>query len=176
MSASSLDLLRDLLDATGAFPQSIQTQSQSNAFPQQQQPFSFPSPQASDSAGVEKSPVARSPAQSIAPSPAPEADGPTHRCSQCKQSKPLEMFPSRLTTLQPFLVCKSHSWYWTPQKRELHWAPETESTIDVVCREVEAVVDGSKATGSWIVRGVSEDRVAMVDRITALHSWVATPV
>lgn len=116
---------------------------------------------------------------SNSPLPADEqaqAQGTTHRCSQCKQDRVLEEFPTRLTTLQPFLVCKSHLWYWTPAKRELHWAPEGISTMETVCSEVQEVVSGQRASASWIVKGIAEDRNAIVMRIAAVDGWVPLPV
>lgn len=176
MSATPLDLLREVLESESAQPQVTppQLQPQQRAPPQPPQPKStFAPPAKSRSKRVTK--------QSKAPSPAQEAQEPTlagssnatHRCSQCKQEKTLGHFPTRLTTLQPFLVCKSHLWYWTPEKKELHWAPESESSIDVVCDEVQLVLDGDKTSGSWIVSGTAEDRSAFVNRIAAVQGWVA---
>jgi hypothetical protein len=126
--------------------------------------------------------AASTPAPQVSPPPAPESPSSdeeqptTHRCSQCKQERGLDEFPTRLTTLQPFLVCKTHLWYWTPAKRELHWAPEGISTMETVCSEVQEVVSGERAAGSWIVRGVAEDRNAIVMRVAAVQGWVALPV
>ncbi|ORY73235.1 hypothetical protein BCR35DRAFT_307254 [Leucosporidium creatinivorum] len=120
--------------------------------------------------------VEASPAPLVVDSPPAEEQATTHRCSQCKQDRPLDEFPTRLTTLQPFLVCKSHAWYWTPAKRELHWAPEGISTMETVCREVGEVVSEQRTAGSWIVRGTAEDRNAIVTRVASVQNWVALPV
>lgn len=184
MSTSSLDQLRSLLETEGALPQVLppQLQQPQRVQPQpqvqQQQPYSS-RPAASGSGPiVVGSPSVTSPAQqSVAGgTPAPEADVATHRCSQCKQSKPLEAFPTRLATLQPFLVCKSHAWYWTEEKQQLHWAPERESSINVVCEDVRRIAEGQKKAGSWIVMGGAEDRAAIVKRIAAIKQWNAVPM
>lgn len=101
------------------------------------------------------------------------ATEPEQRCSQCKQFRPLSDFPTRLTTLKPFQVCKSHSWYWTEEKKELHWAPDELVTLDTICREVGEVRSGRVTVGSWLVRGAGLDVKAIVKRISDVGHWQA---
>lgn len=97
-----------------------------------------------------------------------------HRCSQCKLELPRSRFPLRLATLQPFVVCKTHEWYWTPERRELQWAPEQDSTIELVCREVRRLAQAGqdeKIAGTWMIKGGSDDRGAVVQRISNPDLW-----
>lgn len=164
------------LQQSSTLPQAFAAQLQETASPPVVYDFVPPLP---PRAAAPRSTASSSP---FFPPPAPDSPSSdeqqptTHRCSQCKQDRDLDEFPTRLTTLQPFLVCKSHLWYWTPAKRELHWAPEGISTMETVCSEVQEVVSGRRAAGSWIVRGVAEDRNAIVTRIAAVQGWVPLPV
>ncbi|SCV74080.1 BQ2448_6512 [Microbotryum intermedium] len=118
------------------------------------------------------------------------SDDASHRemslCSQCKQKRTLDHFPVRLTSLQPYLVCKSHEWYWTQEKRLTYWAPEYTITLEDVCGQLAAAMDNlvergarmedTVVTGSWLVDGGEDDRGALVKRITSAGGWDVKPV
>lgn len=92
-------------------------------------------------------------------------------CSQCKQVSPLNAFPTRIATLLPYLVCKTHQWYWTEDKRTTYWAPDVESTVEEVC---DGLADQPDA--GWIVPGGQEERERLVYKITQTGGWSSTQV
>lgn len=92
-------------------------------------------------------------------------------CSQCKRCVPLKDFPVRRTTLLPYLVCKTHHWYWTEPKKQIHWAPDYDSTLEQVCAEVEQPPDAG-----WVISGAEEDLKQIVGRIEHAGKWSAKPL
>lgn len=105
----------------------------------------------------------------VAAQAAPRA---TAKCSQCKETDP-NAFPIRLATLEPYLVCKAHDWYWSEAVKAKNWAPESVSRFSEI---IEFVKEGNGEGMSWMVEGQAKDRDGMVGAITALRNWIVTPV
>lgn len=108
----------------------------------------------------------------VASTSAPPPPTTSIRCSQCKKTKPLSDFPVRLINLQPYQVCRTHTWYWTKEKQAVHWVPEEVKSIERVSQEVLSVrgnVEG--AVDKWMVKAASEDRAALVQRIATAGGW-----
>ncbi|KAK4050903.1 hypothetical protein OIO90_004879 [Microbotryomycetes sp. JL221] len=104
--------------------------------------------------------------------------GSTQRCSQCKRSRPLHEFPVRLTTLQPSLVCKSHSWYWTEDKVQAHWAPEHVSSVEQVCHQARGLVTNmgnpTGLTDKWMLHDCRQDQMRLVNALASSLQLVAS--
>jgi hypothetical protein len=101
---------------------------------------------------------------------------PTIRCSQCKQHKLAQDFPKRIVNLQPYQVCLAHDWYWTEEKQAVHWAPENDTGVEELCEDVEKVAKGAEgARDKWKVKGGTEDRAALVQRIALAGKWKSKP-
>lgn len=98
----------------------------------------------------------------------------SQRCSQCKQARPLSTFPKRLTTLKPFQVCKLHAWYWTEEKKELHWAPEHVVTLETVCAEVDDIRSGQLQAGSWLLQADIGEKQEVAKRVCDAGKWDAS--
>lgn len=102
---------------------------------------------------------------------AAEVDAP--KCSQCGERNPAAGFPIRLATLEPYLICKLHAWYWTAAVKAKNWAPERVSQFSEI---IEFVKAGNGAGGTWMVLGRAEERQLMLERITAQGDWTVRPV
>ncbi|GAA6062632.1 hypothetical protein JCM10212_000294 [Sporobolomyces blumeae] len=108
-----------------------------------------------------------------APSTSTASKEPSHRCSQCKKSKPTSAFPIRLVNLEPYLVCLDHDWYWTQPKRVLHWAPDKTSELNHVIQDVKKIASGSVSEyeDRFMVNGRREDLDELVRKIAQAGQW-----
>lgn len=97
----------------------------------------------------------------------------TASCSQCRERNPTA-FPIRLTTLEPYLICKAHGWYWTDAVKAKNWAPEHESTIKEVLLEIKEISTLNKLGGTWIVVAGLAERTSIFVRIASVGDWVTT--
>ncbi|KAM0788566.1 hypothetical protein ACM66B_001691 [Microbotryomycetes sp. NB124-2] len=103
--------------------------------------------------------------------------GSTQRCSQCKKHKPLHEYPTRLATLQPSLICKAHSWYWTQDKVDAHWAPEHLSSVQDICAQATAFIKGRGSTDKWMMQEPSaEQKLQLVQAVAATAGMVASAI
>lgn len=97
--------------------------------------------------------------------------GPSVYCSQCKAARPESEFPIRITSLERYMVCKSHTWYWTAAVKAKNWAPETVSSLDEMLRDLDELESDSEGQRTWIVAGGQADELDMLDVIAARGNW-----
>ncbi|GAA5976311.1 hypothetical protein JCM10908_005453 [Rhodotorula pacifica] len=99
------------------------------------------------------------------------------RCSQCKTYKRPSDYPIRIINLEPYHVCLSHKWYWTPAKQANNWAPSTTTTLDQVCDDVRQLKDGVPDTPtSWMLDGTEDDLARIVRSIANVGDWTQDSV
>lgn len=117
--------------------------------------------------------------QSYLPLPTPPTastsatNEPQHHCSQCKRDKPESAFPLKLINLQPYLVCTLHEWYWTEQKRALHWAPEHTMSMSQACEVVRRISQGEECDDRLMIKGDEDDVKEIVDTLAKAGRYVA---
>ena len=92
-------------------------------------------------------------------------DEKTQKCSQCKNILPLSKFPVCVATLQPYLVCKTHGWYY--RARQSVWAPDHLSTPDEFLQEALefAAQDNSAPVASTSTAASSTGAVASTPQL-----------
>ncbi|GAA5858121.1 hypothetical protein JCM5353_001001 [Sporobolomyces roseus] len=103
----------------------------------------------------------------------PATNEPHHHCSQCKRDKPESEFPTKLINLQPYLVCTLHEWYWTEQKRVLHWAPDHSVSMSEACEIVRRIARGEECDDRLMIKGDEDDLKEIVDTLAKAGRYVA---
>lgn len=102
----------------------------------------------------------------------PYSTEPVLHCSQCKRDRPVSAFPVRLISLQPYLVCLTHEWYWTEAKRAAQWAPERTMALAEVC---EAFTEIARNEGEFedrfMIEGDEVDLQRVVDSLANAGNW-----
>lgn len=130
-----------------------------------------------------------SPTKEIFPSNLPPRSNPTARislasslihtttakqlCSQCREGRSSE-FPIRIASLEPYVICRAHTWYWTEAVKAKNWAPEVLSVIGDVVGDILDNIAGIGTTTTWVVDGREGDRAALLECIETAGNWEST--